>query len=178
MTLLIGNHDFHYFYPDAATARFDVRNYRRNNEYFNKNIGLFQVAAERRIAGRRFLFTHAGMSNGWSSQFKSDSPVDADMLNNLWKSDELRLDFAAILNQITEERGGFDDHGSIIWADIHEFTKLGALPAGIIQIVGHTHLNNDEPLAISDEDGNCLYCLDCRKAFILDEEGNIQDYHQ
>ena len=83
------------------------------------------------------------------------------------------------LSEISNYRSWFgEDSGSIVWSDVIEKIDLNnSLESNIIpnadsivegydyQIFGHTQQNKD-PM-ITDK----WACLDCRKAFILDEDG-------
>lgn len=71
ITLLIGNHDLHYwpFFLDFGGVR-------RYNKYkndisnmFMDNIDLFKVAYDIRINDKLYLFTHAGITNQWWNWF-------------------------------------------------------------------------------------------------------------
>ena len=76
VTLLLGNHDLHYIYPEEYSASrycYDIESYM--NKTIEEGIlnGLFQVAVVKEICGREILFTHAGVSRQWLTEV--DAPV-------------------------------------------------------------------------------------------------------
>ncbi len=80
------------------------------------------------------------------------------------------------LSMISHERGGYNPHGSCIWADVHEHIWAEDLK-GYYQIFGHTYSYpnyNTKACAISP-DSHCWAMLDCGQAFIMDIEGNIEN---
>lgn len=81
--------------------------------------------------------------------------------------------YSCPISMISHERGGWNPHGSLIWADIHEHLYSEDLK-GYYQIFGHTYSypNTIEP-AISPN-GHSWAMLDCGKAFVMDIEGNIE----
>lgn len=79
------------------------------------------------------------------------------------------------ISMISGERGGWDRHGSLIWADVHEHLCEDDI-SGIYQIFGHT-INypnyNTKDYAISPN-GKNIAMIDASCAFILDNEGHIE----
>ena len=65
VTLLLGNHDIHYFDKDMNSSRKDKEHYEEIHQIFSENLPLFKLAMAVRIEGRDFLFTHAGVGLGW-----------------------------------------------------------------------------------------------------------------
>ena len=161
VTLLWGNHDLHYLYPEMMGSRFDIDNAVRNAHMFFDNQELFQMAYEVQAGGKRFLFSHAGICRGWvSANFPrlEDDDITAEMMNNLVCYPE----FMSALGDVSIYRGGDKKYGSMIWADLEDLIMVENLLPDIIQIVGHTKLN--EPLNYEDK----IYFLDCWSALYLD----------
>jgi len=165
VTLLLGNHDTHYLYPNWACWRFSKQHYSRYNKLYKENIDLFQMAWEINANNRNCLFTHAGMSIAWSILNESDITwIDdsfSETLNRTWKENP------KVFNSVGRYRGG-DSVGSPIWADVREHDTQG-ISDTTIQIFGHTQLM-EEPFI----NGN-MWCVDCQKVFML-EDGELKEY--
>ena len=170
VTLLWGNHDLHYMYPELMGSRYDFENAERNAHMFWDHQELFKMAYETVAAGKRFLFSHAGVGMGWIMQnfpALQAEEVNATLLNDLVGYPA----FMSALEDVSSYRGGDKKYGSMIWADIHEQADLENQFPGVIQVFGHSLLG----LPFNYEDR--IYCLDCRRAFFLDyEDGRIYDY--
>ncbi len=136
VTLLLGNHDMHYLFSFLKGSRFDEDQAQRNADTFRQNIGLFQMAYEMQVNGRRYLFSHAGVGRMWIDLYApalEPDEITADWLNLCMKSD----DFYEALGHVSWARGGFLEFGSMIWADLSEQKVVeNQLPA--VQIFGHT----------------------------------------
>lgn len=170
VTLLYGNHDLHYLFPSLKGSRYNPYQAERLKTVFTENAEAFQMAFEHRMDGRRFLFTHAGVSREWLAAHRTlfgyADEVTADTFNRLAFTE----DFVESLADVSSWRGGSARAGSMIWADVHEFEWPGATLPGITQIFGHTRLPG-EPIIL---DG--AWCLDCQRAFRLDEKGKMSVY--
>lgn len=177
--LLIGNHDAHYFIDGfPRSSRYDSSNAYHIREQYSSHRGLFQLAYEEIIDGKRFLFTHAGLMNSWAERIKNviGEPT-VENLNNLanFKGG------VAVLSDVSSYRSwmGYPS-GSILWSDVREKISDGSdennimpnddsvVPPYDYQIFGHTQLTNG-PI-ITDK----WACIDCREAFILDGEKLIE----
>ena len=183
--LLVGNHDSSYmFHPSMCRTRYDHLNGEVYQKLFKNKANAFDLFLRTEIAGKRFLFSHAGITNTWMKEcsrrlrLKGDD-IDEflDKLNYKFKEFCLSSEKSSIwsfLSYIGEERGGQDVCGSMIWADFFEHVdKRNYLPdSDIIQIVGHTQLNY-HPASIDTR----LYCLDCREPFYIDKDGVIRSWH-
>ena len=167
VTLLWGNHDLHYLYPDLEGSRYDRKNAARNRDYFNDHRKDFQLAAEWIVGGERYLFTHAGVGTLWVESFLPSFPEDkitADFLNECMKVSS----FIPALSKVSYYRGGPDMYGSCIWADLQEQGELYNQLQSSIQVFGHTMV-----LEAFNYD-NHVYGLDCQECFYLDlEKGGI-----
>ena len=169
VTLLWGNHDLHYLYPELLGSRYDFDHAERNGHFFQDHQTLFAIAHETEAAGRRFLFSHAGVGMGW---LRHNFPgilgedVCAGLLNDLVGYPP----FMKALGDVSHYRWGDKRWGSMVWADIHEAVEEENRIPGVVQVFGHTQLRR--PLNVEDR----VYCLDCRRCFRLDlREGLIHD---
>ena len=161
VTLLWGNHDLHYLYPEMMGSRYDIRNARRNVQYFWDHQSLFKMAYETKVGEKRYLFSHAGVGRGWLEQsFTGTENVDitAELFNTLIGYPP----FMDTLGDMSALRGGRKAYGSMIWADVEEHLMEQNQYPDIVQVFGHSMVG--KPLNIEDR----VYCLDCSKAFILD----------
>ena len=167
VTLLWGNHDLHYRYPELMGSRYDIEHAERNAHIFWDNQRLFQMAYEVKAGGKRFLFSHAGIGRQWiSANFPKldDEDITAELMNDLvgWP------EFMSALGDISYLRGGDKPFGSMIWADFREFADEGNMLPGVVQVFGHTQM--PDPINFVDK----IYCLDCRQTFYLDlNDGEI-----
>ena len=170
VTLLWGNHDLHYLYPDLGGCRYDYVNGDRNARFFDAHKALFGIAWETEAAGKRFLFSHAGVGLQWLRRnwpgLQPDE-ISAELFNDLVGYPS----FMSALGDVSFYRGGLDSYGSMVWADENEqLDPLNRIP-GIVQVFGHTLM--DAPVCIGD---GASFCLDCRRAFVLDPaDGRIRD---
>ena len=149
VTLLLGNHDMHYIYPEFPQGtRFDAFIAMRLRALIEDNRELFQFAYQE----GKWLFTHAGISAGWwHGDFKGDADKSvADQLNGA-QGEQLSAMF-----QCGMERGGNHRYGGIFWADKDELL----LPLhGVHQVVGHTRVERVIASNLS-EDTSVMFC-DC-----------------
>ena len=167
VTLLWGNHDLHYLYPEMMGSRFDIDNAIRNSHMFWDNQTLFKMAYEVQAGGKRYLFSHAGIGRGWiDANFPrlEDEDITAELLNDLVGYPE----FMSALEDVSIYRKGNKKYGSMIWADPRELLKEENRLKGVVQVFGHTQM--DMPYNYED----ILYCLDFRQAFYLNRnDGDI-----
>lgn len=183
--LLIGNHDSSYmFHPSMCRARYDMFNGPKYQRYFQNNAKSFDLFYRTEIAGKKFLFSHAGITRQWMSAVCDKIGLRTDNLDVFLHELNMRFkEFSlnneknsiwSLLSHVGIERGGKEDSGSMIWADFFEHVdKLNHLEdSEIIQVVGHTQLNY-HPVSV----GTRLYCLDCREPFYIDNEGTIRNWN-
>ena len=169
VTLLLGNHDLHYLYPEMMGSRYDFRNAERNAHLFHDNQTLFKMAYETVAGGRRFLFSHAGVGMGWIRQsFPGLAPEEltAELFNDLVGYPR----FMDALGDVSCYRCGDKPWGSMVWADVQEQGyEENQLPS-VVQVFGHTQV------AMPFNFENRIYCLDCRRCFRLDyQDGQVYD---
>jgi hypothetical protein len=159
VTLLVGNHDMHYIvreFMDCSRLNEDYRLVM--HDFFMNNIDKFQLVHE---IGN-YLFSHAGVYDEWltSNNLSLEELNDfTSFIQEKWRT----------LEDISWYRGGYNQVGSCVWADLRESLKHEPLHAKR-HIVGHTQLES-KPY-ISDK----IVCLDARRCFILDTlTGNFCD---
>lgn len=96
------------------------------NQLFQDNSDLFQTIH----IEKNFIFSHAAIHQEWLDKY--------DISIYDLKSQNFSTNF---LEDISSWRGGFDDVGSCVWADINE-SQRHKLIDGYYQIVGHTQLES------------------------------------
>lgn len=175
--LLYGNHDSYAFRNTTlCSCRHDWHRYDEICGIYEDNKDLFQFAYDYDIAGKHFLFTHAGIVPGWISlrgelAFGDDFYYTADKLNN--PICDMRH-YINILSDVSGYRGGIESVGSFLWADINEHFKTNVykdgLPDNLVQVFGHSLLKE----AIYSKRDYELYCIDCKKAVCLYDDGIIR----
>ena len=170
VTLLLGNHDCGYAIgSDICSSRMDYRNQSEIESLFQDNRDLFQLVLSSKIAGRRFLFSHAGILKGWFRQLDQDQLDPEMVLNNAWQTADFRV--LDRLGDYDRWRGwGGYLYGSPVWSDIRSWEDVSEEETFGFNIVGHTQLR-DTPVVLDQ-----IACLDCRRCFYLDSEGSLRDY--
>lgn len=186
ITLLLGNHDSGYAIGDAiCCSRMDYRHRAGLTVLFRDNREFFRIAHTETINSKKFIFSHAGILKGWAVEVFGEKARDndfniTDRLNNAWLTKDNNI--LSLLGMFDIYRGfgaykygsGFSayKYGSPIWSDIKAWRGMTMNDTYGYNIVGHTMLKEDaEPVvfeAIAD--------LDCKKAFYINEEGDIYEY--
>ena len=176
ITLLIGNHDGGYCLGDhICSCRHDYANSREIERLFLDNVELFKIAEEKDINDKHFIFSHAGILKKWVERVWGEEDMNREgfnvvnELNNAWLTDNYGI--LDSLGDYDYYRGwGGGRYASPIWSDIRSWVDVEPEETYGYNIVGHTQCDENPVLlkAIAD--------LDCRKAFYLDDEGNIRDY--
>ena len=176
VTLLLGNHDCGYAISDAICSdRMDRGDRRREIErLFLENRKEFLLAKECDIAGKHFIFSHAGILKGWADLVWGEEMVSdpefnvVDSLNTAWTTDHYGVLDALGHYDLYRGWGGFK-YGSPVWSDIRSWTAVTPEETFGFNICGHTQVK--QPLVLDQ-----ICDLDCRKAFYLDGQGDIRDY--
>ena len=176
--LLIGNHDAHYFIKSfPRSSRYDSSNAYKLREIYSKSKGLFKLAHEETINGKRYLFTHAGLMNSWVK--RNEKVIGEPTPESLNRLIDVPRGVAALAEMSRYRTWIGEKTGSILWSDVREKIDDKSEIDNIVpdddsivemydyQIFGHTQLT-DKPI-ITDK----WACIDCRKAFILDEDGTL-----
>lgn len=152
----------------------DYANAGKMEKLFRENRDLFQIAEEVDINDKHFIFSHAGILKPWVDRVWGEENVGddfkvVDQLNNAWLVDDYGILHA--LGIYDHYRGwGGGKYGSPVWSDIQAWLNIKPEETYGFNIVGHSQLR-DKPLIF-----DTIADLDCRKAFYLDDEGNIRDY--
>ncbi|MES2063447.1 MAG: metallophosphoesterase [Bacteroidota bacterium] len=145
VVLLLGNHDVHYLhYPAYQCSGFRDSMQRGLTYLYNKDRHLFQMAYQY----RKYLFTHAGITNSWYDEFlrlpilddlREEKDTIADLINKVETTTQRYLLYATSIY-----RGG-DSNGSFLWADYKE-TSVDMLE-NFHQVVGHTQVPDIHTIA-------------------------------
>jgi predicted MPP superfamily phosphohydrolase len=158
--LLLGNHDAPYIHPNFPTCRYSNELKNEYRKLFTDEPDLFQIAYNLRLNDIDYLFTHAGVNNEWfemmSPNFVNTNHDIAAELNRAWK------ETPEIFATVGRARGG-NKTPSPIWADYEEHDAFYGYPDSI-QIFGHTQQRKN-PILVGS-----MWCLDCRKVFVLEED--------
>lgn len=171
VTLLLGNHDIHYLIAGKCAGRKDVKNHVRIRDLFRQHLQDFQLCKLVSLNGKQFLFSHAGIIRGWFSRYFPEVNLEnteeiAAVLNAQLQTDERFMKFMREgLADISLYRGGKQLYGSMVWADMEEHQAEGSHLPKVYQIFGHTQQYADPVIQA------CFANLDCRKAFLLLEDG-------
>ena len=160
VTLLIGNHEMHYYNKDFHAGRFSKQYYPIYHEILtgNETKDIFQICKQI----DNYLFIHAGVTKGWYDRhledFQDMGSTLEEQLNNVFFEKMYIFHEAA-----WKYRGGLDETGSPLWADGHEFfDETEHFDPQIIQIIGHTPVSTSEPIL---KDNFCL--LDNKQLYLL-----------
>ena len=180
-TVLAGNHDMEYlgypWFPEGG------RHSRRFHEKFKEILSSIPFVLAYEESG--ILFTHAGITTFWGNKIKESSYWDDDKsvsenLNVIFFKALHDKEIAAkeLMSYIGFSRGGWDKSGSCLWADMSETVQCKPFE-GLKQIVGHTQLKDNFMYAKffngkEHKELNDIYYVDCRKALILNENGEIE----
>jgi hypothetical protein len=144
VTLLIGNHDYHYFpeVDDTSTSGYQTRLAPSIKHLINTNREHLQMAC----SVGKFLFTHAGVSSEWLDDTIEDWSIDtiAKDINELFKYKPLALgyrSYRSVGDQITMSHGyGDETYQGPLWIRPRSLKKANydTLRREVIQVVGHT----------------------------------------
>lgn len=171
VVILCGNHDGHYTSLAFEGASRHCRNIilaKKIREFYKENLHLFKLVHEEIVEGKRFVFSHSGIHGLWLNEvygkdkWKEDTVIEqlnVDFKNGIYG-------FIQALNVVSCYRGGWESYGSIIWADIREFDLFKKPTVGDYAVFGHTQLIR--PVVTEH-----MACLDCRRAFLINENGKI-----
>ena len=204
VTMLIGNHDWHYF-VSLDNCRIDKAREKDIEYMFKDNISRFKLVKTLNINDTKYLFTHAGITGEWleyiskigekniqlwnsekndiydfyNSLSKLNKTHDFELLNKCLENydDHHYSDFPSM---ISRNRGGYYAYGSLIWADVHEHLWTEKELSDVYQIFGHTISYPDgyvSEYAISPEGLN-FAMIDASQAFVLTEDNEILRYNE
>jgi len=162
--LILGNHDGHYFFGDINCSRKSYANEELFRSFFLEDRELFDFAHEETVAGKRFLFTHAGIHPGYLREMRLPEEYSPETVR--------AMDFSQMLTAYSRCRSWSSryDYGSPMWCDLEEWARFpeGEYPEGIVQVFGHTQ-QEYQPVNLYDK----CFCLDVRRCFIIDDGGRV-----
>lgn len=170
--LLWGNHDLFYWckpYRDQMSywSRHDFDHHNELESIFLQHNDLFQWAWEY----DKYLFTHAGVTNGMARFIIEEyDDINAEIINKFFSQPE----YQSILASVSYYRGGWNQYGSIVWADIREHYKVDPIKQmkQFYQVFGHTYAKQriiTDYWAMLDTGGGWNYIEDLK---IKDPNGN------
>lgn len=165
--LLQGNHDAVYtnsaFKEEGMGSRYDYLHANTIAQIFYTNYDIFQVAYEIEINNKQYFFSHAGVLKPWFDKHEDllGKELNTECFNNL------PLHHWGIFGEVSRLRGGSHQYGGIMWADCNEHNNVSSQFENVYQIFGHTQQEEDPVIT------EAYACLDCRKAFILNDDGTI-----
>ncbi|MDR1224800.1 MAG: metallophosphoesterase [Tannerella sp.] len=166
VTLLIGNHELHYYNRDFKASRFSEEYYAKYHAILTgkTTAGLFQVC--RQIDN--YLFIHAGITKGWYDRHDGELQALGDNLET--QLNRLFLQNQEAFFEISGERGGWHRHGSPLWADASEYVyEQEPFDKNMIQIIGHTQIYPKEILVLKN-----IRLIDNRNLHLL-KNGKIEN---
>lgn len=189
---LLGNHDGWYLYdvPEASRVAKNPTIIKEITSLLTnlRNKNQLKINTWITIKNTTYLFTHAGINKEWVDRHPelcdvnysgilyqkfNGSPIAIDVLPDEY------IDWMSI-GEVGRYRGGWNRTGGPLWCDIKEFISQPKF-SPYYQIFGHTQLENyitKDILKKENQNIDCedFACLDCKKAFIIDENG-IQEWH-
>lgn len=174
VTLLLGNHDVHYFDPKYNCSRKDWMSLEVIADLFFKNLSLFKLTEFIEVNGKKLLYSHAGIIPRWMKlHFPKVRLSDPERLSNLLNEqlhdpNKFKEFVINALMDCSASRGGKAKYPSILWADVEDHRTLRHRLPNVYQIFGHTQQESGP--VITDYYAN----LDCRKAFLLMDDGEIE----
>jgi predicted MPP superfamily phosphohydrolase len=167
--LLLGNHDLSHMFPKYHTkCRWGTEKTQKEYERLYE-FSQFQMAYECKQGDIKYLFTHAGATQGWLKQRSPLSTLNSSKDINTWW--EKSHGNGSVFGEVGRSRGGYCRYGSCVWADISEhfdpivFGKQANSFPGYYQIFGHTRIQSD--CHWTQFIGEHWAMLDCSKVFIL-----------
>lgn len=175
VTLLIGNHDVHYFDSKLNSSRKDLMNQETIQMLFEKNLKHFSLSKYIKVSDKYYLFSHAGIIPEWlqlhfpALDMSNIEQVSSVLNGKLMDLDEFERFIRDALMDISASRWGNAKYPSIVWADVEDHQFQNCRLANVYQIFGHTQQESD-PIITND-----YACLDCRRAFLLMDDGTIVD---
>lgn len=144
-TFCLGNHELSYLGYPCSGHRFELDDIMQIT--LKENIDCFDLFASIELNDKKFICTHAGLSNkyiddvlnGYDNYEKELLQLNNDILNNLY-----------LLTMCSYLRGGNCEFSSFLWADRkeHLYYNQNKKPYLQYQIIGHTpvlniDINND-----------------------------------
>lgn len=169
VTLLLGDHDLHYFLTIIGGRGIDHERFGIICKLFIDNLELFDLALELDDSGNQYLFSHAGVLRGWLDRndglevLDIDAPISIGERMNWMFHDKAKM--WSILIALAQT--GYAWHewwrpwGSPIWALMTDHNPRKAEIDGVYQIFGHTRQKREVITPY-------WACLDCGAVFVLE----------
>ena len=130
VTMLIGNHDFHYMSDCGGRyGGYNVWHAPEIGELLKETKEHLQVAYQ----VDKFLFTHAGVSKEWYDTNFPEGGNIPEQINDLWRWDKRSF------NHTGMEMYGDDPGEGPMWIRPRAL-RSSMLDENIVQVVGHTHM--------------------------------------
>ena len=133
--LLIGNHDFQYIVGYPTASRYRKTYAKEMHQIFNDNEKLFKMI----FIANDYIFTHAGITNGWGDYIKKKYNIEKISINNI--EEEINKVYAAYkedCNIVSFRRGGLNKFAGPLWADTEDLLEDAWV--GYNQVVGHNRV--------------------------------------
>jgi hypothetical protein len=188
ITLLLGNHDLHYFNGATRGCRMSYLHYQEIHDLFIENFDLFQfvkfVTVEHNGKKKNIIFSHAGFGLHWlyahSDKLGICDDEHFDLENTLkyfnfkdlskWDWNEMWKDseWLRYYGDVGSSRGGYGNHPSFMWADLSDHLFENDRVKNCIQVFGHTMQPVGQPVRFDN-----YYCLDCQQTFYINDRGTV-----
>ena len=169
--LLWGNHALQYVAKGFYTrSRYDSSNSWDIRDLYQEHRSFWQLAYEHELGVKKYLFTHAGLMPSWYERNKNIiGELTVDNLNFLFYSKK----GIEILCDVSKLRGGYFKSGSIVWSDVRErLAEDEKVDNWDYQIFSHSQQEKYPIIKPT------YACIDCRQAFLLNEDGTIESLNQ
>lgn len=150
--LLIGNHDFQYIVGYPTASRYRETYAKEMHQIFNENEKLFKMI----FIANDYIFTHAGITNGWTNYIKKKYKIEKIDINNI--EEEINKVYAADkedCNIVSFRRGGWNNFAGPLWADTEDLLEDAWL--GYNQVVGH---NRVKPRSVIKKENYNIFLAD------------------
>ena len=150
--LLIGNHDFQYIVGYPTASRYRETYAKEMHQIFNDNEKLFKMI----FIANDYIFTHAGITNGWTNYIKKKYNIENIGINNIEK--EINKVYEADkedCNIVSFRRGGLNKFAGPLWADTGDLLEDAWI--GYNQVVGH---NRVKPRSVIKKENYNIFLAD------------------
>ena len=150
--LLIGNHDFQYIVGYPTASRYRETYAKEMHQIFNENEKLFKMI----FIANDYIFTHAGITNGWTNYIKKKYKIEKIDINNI--EEEINKGYAADkedCNIVSFRRGGWNNFAGPLWADTEDL--LEDAWTNYNQVVGH---NRVKPRSVIKKENYNIFLAD------------------
>ena len=150
--LLIGNHDFQYIVGYPTASRYRETYAKEMHQIFGENEKLFKMI----FIAKDYIFTHAGITNGWINYIKKKYHIEKISINNI--EEEINKVYAADkedCNIVSFRRGGWNNFAGPLWADTEDLLEDAWI--GYNQVVGH---NRVKPRSVIKKENYNIFLAD------------------